>query len=80
MASCSVAASASALPRSERASAREWEWAGLKIDGARNGAVVGTGGPITTDDSPVHGYVFTVDEARLIARETGAFLEMRFRG
>lgn len=56
------------------------EWAGLKIDRARNGALVGTSGLITTDDSPIDGYVFTVDEERLIARETAAYLELRSPG
>src|SRR5271169_2815753 len=46
------------------------EWAGLKIDAAKNQQTVAREGLITTDDSKLHGYAIPTDEELLIARDT----------
>jgi len=46
------------------------EWAGLKIDGARNEQMVGREGLISTDDSRLLAYAIPTDEELLIARDT----------
>src|SRR5271157_1168977 len=46
------------------------EWAGLKIDPARNQQMVGCEGLISTDDSKLLAYAIPTDEELLIARDT----------
>ena len=46
------------------------EWAGLKIDDARNQATIGREGRISTEDSKLHAYAIPTDEELLIARDT----------
>jgi acetate kinase len=46
------------------------EWAGLKIDEARNQQTVGREGLISTDDSKLLAYAIPTDEELLIARDT----------
>jgi acetate kinase len=46
------------------------EWAGLKIDAARNQQTVGCEGLISTDDSRLLAYAIPTDEELLIARDT----------
>ena len=46
------------------------EWAGLKIDEARNEQMVGREGLISTDDSRLLAYAIPTDEELLIARDT----------
>jgi acetate kinase len=46
------------------------EWTGLRLDEARNQALVGAGGQISADNSTIQAYVCAVDEERLIARDT----------
>ncbi len=46
------------------------EWAGLKIDSARNQQMVGREGLISTDDSKLLAYAIPTDEELLIARDT----------
>lgn len=43
-------------------------WCGIELDAARNAAVVGKAGPISSDRSKVLVYVVPVDESLLIAR------------
>jgi acetate kinase len=47
-----------------------FEWAGLKIDDARNQQMVGHEGAISTDDSKLLAYAIPTDEELLIARDT----------
>jgi acetate kinase len=51
------------------------EWAGLKIDDARNQQTVGREGLITTDDSKLLAYAIPTDEELLIARDTVRVIE-----
>ncbi len=51
------------------------EWAGLKIDDARNQQMVGKEGPISTDDSKLLAYAIPTDEELLIARDTVRVIE-----
>ena len=46
------------------------EWAGLKIDSARNSETVGKEAMISTDDSRLLAYAIPTDEELLIARDT----------
>jgi acetate kinase len=46
------------------------EWAGLKIDAARNEEMAGRGGMISTDESKLQAYAIPTDEELLIARDT----------
>ncbi len=46
------------------------EWAGLKMDTARNQQAVGREGMITRDDSKLLAYAIPTDEELLIARDT----------
>jgi len=46
------------------------EWAGLRIDAARNEQTVGREGAISTDDSKLLAYAIPTDEELLIARDT----------
>ncbi|MGB8771299.1 MAG: acetate kinase [Candidatus Korobacteraceae bacterium] len=46
------------------------DWAGLKIDAARNQQTVGKKGLISTDDSKLLAYAIPTDEELLIARDT----------
>ena len=46
------------------------EWAGLKIDAAKNDATVAKEGLISSDDSKLLAYAIPTDEERLIARDT----------
>ncbi len=46
------------------------DWAGLKIDAARNQQTVGREGLISTDDSKLLAYAIPTDEELLIARDT----------
>jgi acetate kinase len=46
------------------------EWAGLKIDAARNQEMAGRGGMISTDESKLQAYAIPTDEELLIARDT----------
>jgi acetate kinase len=46
------------------------EWAGLRIDVARNEQTVGREGQISTDDSKLLAYAIPTDEELLIARDT----------
>jgi acetate kinase len=46
------------------------EWAGLKIDAARNQQMVGREGLISTDNSKLLAYAIPTDEELLIARDT----------
>jgi acetate kinase len=46
------------------------EWAGLRIDVARNQQTVGREGQISTDDSKLLAYAIPTDEELLIARDT----------
>ena len=48
----------------------EMEWAGLKIDSARNEKTVGHEGLISSDDSKLLAYSIPTDEELLIARDT----------
>jgi acetate kinase len=54
-------------PEVRRLAAEGLEWAGLRIDEARNRAGAGR---ISTDDSPLAAYVIPTDEELVIARET----------
>jgi len=51
------------------------EWAGLKIDDARNRQAVGREGLISTDDSKLLAYAIPTDEELLIARDTVRVIE-----
>jgi len=51
------------------------EWAGLKIDDARNQQTVGKEGLISTDDSKLLAYGIPTDEELLIARDTVRVIE-----
>jgi acetate kinase len=51
------------------------EWAGLKIDDARNQQTVGKEGLISTDDSKLLAYAIPTDEELLIARDTVRVIE-----
>ena len=51
------------------------EWAGLKIDDARNQQTVGREGLISTDDSKLLAYAIPTDEELLIARDTVRVIE-----
>lgn len=51
------------------------EWAGLKIDAARNREMVGREGLISTDDSKLLAYAIPTDEELLIARDTVRVIE-----
>jgi len=46
------------------------EWAGLKLDDARNQETIAREGRISTDDSKLHAYAIPTDEELLIARDT----------
>ena len=46
------------------------EWAGLKIDAAKNQQTVGSEGLISTEDSKLLAYAIPTDEELLIARDT----------
>jgi len=46
------------------------EWAGLRLDAARNQETVGREGKISTDDSKLLAYAIPTDEEILIARDT----------
>jgi acetate kinase len=46
------------------------DWCGLVVDQGRNSAAMGVEARISTDNSKVHAYVVTVDEAATIARDT----------
>lgn len=48
----------------------QMEWAGLRLDSARNDAMVRREGQISTDDSSLHAYAIPTDEELLIARDT----------
>ena len=48
----------------------EMEWAGLRIDAAKNRATVGREGVISTGDSKLLAYAIPTDEELLIARDT----------
>jgi acetate kinase len=48
----------------------QMEWAGLRLDSARNDKMVGREGQISTDDSRLHAYAIPTDEELLIARDT----------
>lgn len=47
---------------------------GLRLDTARNSALVDGEGAISVEDSPIAAYVIRVDEERIIARDTFALL------
>ena len=47
------------------------EWFGMAIDENRNNSMTGIEGKISTDDAKVEIYVITVDEAVMIARDSG---------
>jgi acetate kinase len=49
---------------------RGLEWAGLKLDDARNAKMVGLEGQISNDNSSLHAFVIPTDEELLIARDT----------
>jgi acetate kinase len=51
------------------------EWAGLKIDDARNRQMVGREGLISTDDSKLLAFAIPTDEELLIARDTVRVIE-----
>lgn len=51
------------------------EWAGLKVDDARNQQTVGREGLISTDDSKLLAYAIPTDEELLIARDTVRVIE-----
>ncbi len=51
------------------------EWAGLKIDEARNQQTVGREGLISTEDSKLLAYAIPTDEELLIARDTVRVIE-----
>ena len=46
------------------------DWAGLRIDAARNQETVGREGLISTEDSKLLAYAIPTDEELLIARDT----------
>jgi acetate kinase len=46
------------------------EWCGLRLDGSRNEATVGTEGQISTGDATLHAYVIPVDEAIILVNDT----------
>jgi len=48
----------------------EMEWAGLRLDAAKNQEMVGREGKISTDDSKLLAYAIPTDEELLIARDT----------
>lgn len=48
----------------------EMEWAGLRIDAAKNQEMVGREGKISTEDSKLLAYAIPTDEELLIARDT----------
>ncbi len=51
------------------------EWAGLKIDDAKNQQSIGSAGLISTDDSKLLAYAIPTDEELLIARDTVRVIE-----
>ena len=51
------------------------EWAGLRVDPAKNQATAGREGPISTDDSSLQAYAIPTDEELLIARDTVRVIE-----
>lgn len=51
------------------------EWCGVKLDLARNEALSGKEGPISTDDFPIAVYVIHVDESLLIAQHTASLVQ-----
>jgi acetate kinase len=46
------------------------EWAGMKLDPARNQETVGREGQLSSDDSMLHAFAIPTDEELLIARDT----------
>jgi acetate kinase len=46
------------------------EWAGLKLDAAKNQEMVGREGMISSEDSRLRAYAIPTDEELLIARDT----------
>lgn len=48
----------------------DMEWAGLRLDAAKNEEMVGREGRISTEDSKLHAYAIPTDEELLIARDT----------
>ncbi len=48
----------------------DMEWAGLKLDAAKNAETVGREGQISSDDSKLLAYAIPTDEELLIARDT----------
>ena len=50
------------------------EWAGLRLDPARNRAIAGTEGEIGAAGAAIRAWVIPADEARIIARDTAARL------
>jgi acetate kinase len=48
----------------------DMEWAGLRLDAAKNTEMVGREGKISTEDSKLHAYAIPTDEELLIARDT----------
>jgi acetate kinase len=51
------------------------QWAGLRVDEAKNHAMVGCEGKISTEDSSLLAYVIPTDEELLIARDTVRCIE-----
>lgn len=56
------------------------EWAGLRLDPAKNDETVGREGKISAEDSPLLAYAVPTDEELLIARDTvGVIMGVRTR-
>jgi acetate kinase len=51
------------------------DWAGLRLDAAKNQGMVGREGQISTDHSTLHAYAIPTDEELLIARDTVRVIE-----
>jgi acetate kinase len=53
------------------------EWCGLAVDSARNAAIQGSEGLLSSADARIHVYVIPSDEEILIARDTAEILQNR---
>jgi len=52
------------------------EWCGLVLDQEKNHSTTGGEGRVSADGSPIRVYVIPVDEERLIARDTAAYVKL----
>jgi acetate kinase len=52
------------------------EWCGLALDAEKNNSMIGREGMVSVDGAPMGVYVIPVDEERLIARDTAAYVKL----